>query len=139
MRKFLKEFKEFATRGDVMNLAVGIIIGGAFQSIVNSLVNDIVSPTIGLFLNMDFNYLVLKIGDVEIKYGSFITAVIKFIIMAFVIFSIMKIMNNLTSKVDKALHGEKPTPEPTTKKCPYCMSEIDIKATRCPHCTSELK
>lgn len=139
MKKFLKEFKEFATRGDVMNLAVGIIIGGAFQSIVNSLVNDIVSPTIGLFLNTDFNFLVLKIGDVEIKYGAFLTAVINFLIMAFIIFSIMKVMNKITSSVDKKLHGEKVAPLPTTKKCPYCMSEIDINATRCPHCTSELK
>ena len=80
MKKFLNEFKEFASRGDVMNLAVGIIIGGAFQAIVNSLVNDIVSPTIGLFLNMDFSHLMLKIGDVEIRYGAFLTAVINFIL-----------------------------------------------------------
>lgn len=139
MKKFLQEFKEFASRGDVMNLAVGIIIGGAFQSIVNSLVNDIVSPTIGLFLNMDFNFLVLKVGDVEIKYGAFITAIINFLLMAFVIFLLIKGMNKITESVNKALHVEKKETAPTTKECPYCKSTININATRCPHCTSELK
>lgn len=136
---FLREFKEFAAKGDVMNLAVGIIIGGAFQAIVNSLVKDIISPLIGLFANMNFDYLLLKIGDVEIKYGSFITAVINFLLMAFIIFLIVKAMNALTAKADKVFKkGEKPV-APTTKICPYCKSEINIEATRCPHCTSELR
>lgn len=140
MKKFLEEFKEFATKGDVMNLAVGIIIGGAFQTIVNSLVTDIISPIIGLVANMNFDYLILKIGDVEIKYGSFITAIINFLIMAFIIFMIMKGMNALTKGVDKMFGDKKnANPAPTTKVCPYCKSEIDINATRCPHCTSEIK
>lgn len=138
MKKFLKEFKEFASRGDVMNLAVGIIIGGAFQAIVNSLVKDIVSPMIGLIVNTDFSFLVLKKGDVEIKYGSFITAVINFFIMALIIFSIIKAMNKFTASIDKAIHKEKNEAAPTTKVCPYCKSTIDINATRCPHCTSEV-
>lgn len=139
MKKFLKEFKEFATKGDVMNLAVGIIIGGAFQSIVNSLVKDIISPIIGLVANTNFDYLILKIGNVEIKYGSFITAIINFLIMAFIIFMLVKGMNALTNGVDKMLKIKKEdSPAPTTKICPYCKSEIDINATRCPHCTSEI-
>lgn len=138
MKKFLMEFKEFASRGDVMNMAVGIIIGGAFQGIVNSLVNDIVSPIIGLFSNRDFSYLVLKVGEVEIKYGSFITAVINFVIMAFIIFLLMKGMNKLSALGDKAFHKEKEVTAPTTKTCPYCKSTIDINATKCPHCTSDL-
>lgn len=138
MKKFFMEFKEFASRGDAMNMAVGVIIGGAFQGIVNSLVNDIISPIIGLFSNRDFSYLVLKIRDVEIKYGSFITAFINFIIMTFIIFIIIKLMNKLAALGEKALHLEKKEVAPTTKKCPYCMSEIDINATKCPHCTSDL-
>lgn len=136
---FLEEFKNFAIKGDVMNLAVGIIIGGAFQSIVNSLVKDIISPVIGLVANTNFDYLILKIGDVEIKYGSFITSVINFLLMAFIIFLLVKGMNSLTSKVDKAFNKNKAEETPTTKICPYCKTEINIDATRCPHCTSEIK
>lgn len=136
MSKFLNEFKEFALRGNVLDLAVGVIIGGAFQGVVNSLVQDVISPIIGLFANQDFSNLVLNIGDVELKYGSFITALINFIIMAFVIFLIVKSMNKLAS-IGK--HEEvAATEEPTTKVCPYCYSEISINATRCPNCTSEL-
>jgi len=137
MSKFLNEFKEFALRGNVLDLAVGVIIGGAFQGVVNSLVQDIISPIIGLFANQDFSNLVINIGDVQIKYGSFITAIINFIIMAFVIFLIVKSMNKLASL---GKHKEVATEaEPTTKVCPYCCSEIPISATRCPNCTSELK
>ncbi|MDY4576166.1 large conductance mechanosensitive channel protein MscL [Intestinibacter sp.] len=137
MSKFLNEFKEFALRGNVLDLAVGVIIGGAFQGVVNSLVQDIISPIIGLFANQDFSNLVINIGDVQIKYGSFITAIINFIIMAFVIFLIVKSMNKLASL---GKHEEVATEaEPTTKVCPYCCSEIPISATRCPNCTSELK
>ena len=137
MSNFLKEFKEFALRGNVLDLAVGVIIGGAVQGVVNSLVQDIISPIIGLFANQDFSNLVITIGGVQVKYGSFITALINFIIMAFVIFLIVKGMNKLASL---GKHEEvAATEEPTTKVCPYCCSEIPISATRCPNCTSELK
>jgi large conductance mechanosensitive channel len=134
MKKFLNEFKEFAMKGNVMDLAVGVIIGAAFQSIVTSLTEDIISPIIGLVANMNFSYLTLDIFGVSIKYGSFITAVINFIIMAFVVFLLMKGLNKLSSLGKK----EEAPAAPTTKKCPYCLSEIPIAATRCPHCTSEL-
>ena len=97
MRKFFKEFKEFAMRGSVIDLAVGVIIGGAFQKIVTSLVNDIISPLIGLIANKDFTALVAKIGDVEIKYGAFVTEIINFVLMAFVIFLIIKLLNAISS------------------------------------------
>ncbi len=135
MKKFFKEFKEFAMRGSVIDLAVGVIIGGAFQKIVTSLVNDIISPLIGLVANKDFTALVAKIGDVEVKYGAFITEIINFILMAFVIFLIIKALNALSSLRKK----EEITEEPTTKKCPYCYSEINIKATKCLHCTSDVE
>lgn len=134
MKKFFGEFKDFALRGNVMDLAVGVIIGAAFQAIVNSLVQDIISPLIGLVANTDFSKLAVAVGDVEIKYGAFITAVINFIIMAFVIFLLVKTLNKLSEV------GKKPKEKeaPTTKKCPFCFTDISIKATRCPHCTSEL-
>lgn len=132
MKKFFREFKEFAMRGSVIDLAVGVIVGGAFQKIVNSLVTDIISPILGLFAKENFNGLSLNIMGVSIQYGSFITEVINFIIMAFVIFVMVKTLNKLAS-----LH-KKDDEEETEKKCPYCMSEIDINATRCPYCTSIL-
>lgn len=135
LKKFMLEFKEFALRGNVMDLAIGVIIGAAFQSIINSLVNDVLSPLIGLVAQTDLSYLVLNINDVDVKYGSFLTAVINFLIMVFVIFLLVKGMNALSS-LGRRKEEEKPVP--TTKKCPFCLSEIDIQATRCPHCTSEL-
>lgn len=134
MKKFIQEFKEFALRGNVMDLAVGVIIGGAFQAIINSLVKDIISPIIGLFAKTDFTDLVLNIMGVNIKYGSFLTAVINFVIMAFIIFIMIKVLNKL------ATIGKKEAVEeaPTTKTCPYCLSEIPINATKCAHCTSDL-
>ena len=135
MKKFLNEFKEFIARGNVIDLAVAVIIGGAFQSIVQSLVKDIISPIIGLFANQDFSHLVFTISGVEIKYGSFITNVINFIIMAFVIFVLVKAIN----KVSTFAKTEEKEEAPTTKKCPYCLSEIPIEATRCAHCTSKLE
>ena len=132
MKKFFREFKEFARRGSVIDLAVGVIVGGAFQKIVNSLVTDIISPILGLFAKENFNGLSLNVMGVSIQYGSFITEVINFIIMAFVIFVMVKTLNKLAS-----LH-KKDDEEETEKKCPYCMSEIDINATRCPYCTSIL-
>lgn len=151
----LKEFKEFAMRGNIMDLAVGVIIGGAFQKIVTSLVNDIIMPAISIFTgNMDFNSLVLNVGNASIKYGAFLTAVIDFLIIAFSIFMVIRYINKLNKKLEEMKENElqklekkgklkrrktdTPDPGPTTKICEYCLSEINIKATRCPHCTSEL-
>jgi len=144
-----KEFKEFAMRGNVVDMAVGIVIGGAFGTIVKSLVDDVLMPTIGLFLGgMDFSnfFIVLKqghtaapyvslaaakaAGAVTISYGLFINSVISFLIVAFALFIVVKAMNQWKRK-------ETP-PEPKTKDCKYCFSAIPIKATRCPQCTSEL-
>ncbi len=140
--KWLDELKQFALRGNVMDLAVGVMVGGAFQAIVNSFVKDIVSPVIGLFGNVDFsNFTWTMKGEGEtavvLKYGAFITAVINFAIMVCVIFFIIKLINTLTSLGKKKVEEEEPAP--TTKKCPFCCSEIAIEATRCPHCTSVLE
>lgn len=134
MKKFFSEFKEFIMRGNVLDLAVGVIIGAAFQAIVTSLTTDIISPILGLFGGMNFDKLAWNITpELSIGYGKFLTALINFIIMAFVIFLIVKAVNKIMSI------GKKPVvEEPTTKKCPYCQSEIDIKATKCPHCTSDI-
>ena len=133
MKGFFAEFKKFILRGNVIDLAVGVIIGAAFQAIVTSLVDDIISPLIGLVANTDLSDMVATVGDVEIRWGAFITAIINFVIMAFVIFLIVKAINK-ASEIGKNKEEEKPT----TKECPYCKSEIAIEATRCPHCTSEL-
>ena len=136
MKKFIGEFKEFIMRGNVIDLAVGVIIGGAFQAIVSSLVDDILMPLIGIILGkVDFSALVAQVGDASIAYGKFITAIINFIIMAFVIFLIVKAINKVSSIGKK----EEPAAAPTTKVCPFCKSEIAIDATKCPHCTSEVK
>lgn len=140
---FIAEFKEFIARGNVMDLAVGVIIGGAFQSIVNSLVNDMIMPVISLLTGgVNFSNWVIRIGSGEndtIKYGNFITAVINFLLMALVIFCFVKVMNNLASRTEKLLKKEEEAlAAPATKICPYCMSEIPIAATRCAYCTSEL-
>lgn len=136
MQKFLEEFKKFISKGNVMDMAVGIIIGGAFTSIVSSLVNDVINPLLGLFGGMNFDQLAWNItGDVTLYYGKFITAVVNFLIMAFIVFILIKAINTAVSKLQKK-EEEK---APATKKCPYCMSEIALEATRCPHCTSELE
>lgn len=135
MKKMLKEFKNFAMRGNVIDMAVGVIIGGAFKGIVDSLVNDVLSPVIGLIGKKDFSDLAIHVLGVELKYGAFITAVINFIIMAFVIFLLVKAINKLSAIGKKKEIAEEAV---TTKKCPFCMSEIAIEASRCPHCTSEL-
>lgn len=137
MKKFFSEFKTFIMRGNVLDLAVGVIIGAAFQAIVTSLTTDIISPIIGLFGGMNFDQYALTIGDVSIGYGKFLTAVINFIIMAFVIFLIVKLVNKLMAIGKKPEEPEEPA-EPTTKICPFCQSEISIKATKCPHCTSNI-
>lgn len=144
-----KEFKEFAMRGNVVDMAVGIIIGGAFGAIVKSLVDDILMPVIGLLLgNVDFSnfFFVLKAGKVPapyatlaeakaasavtLNYGLFINIIVTFLIVAFAVFLLIKQIN--------ALKREEP-PAPTTKECTFCLSAVPLKATRCPHCTSELK
>ena len=135
IKKFFDEFKAFAMRGNVLDMAVGVVVGSAFTAIVNSLVNDIISPIIGLFFNADFSDVVIQIGDVGIGVGSFLNAVINFLIVAFVLFVVIKFVNSLHKKPEEPAAPE----EPTTKVCPYCQSEISIKAVRCPHCTSKLE
>ncbi len=129
----LEEFKKFIMRGNVLDLAVGVIIGGAFGKIVASLVGDILMPLIGLLLGgIDFSGLAIMVGKAEIKYGGFIQAVIDFLIIALVIFLIVKMANRMTAKPAPAPVG------PISKECTYCFSTIPIKATRCPNCTSQL-
>jgi len=143
----LKEFKEFAMRGSVLDLAIGVILGAAFGGIVTSFVNDILMPPIGLLLgNVDFSnlFIILKgpasatlaeakdAGAVTLNYGVFINTLINFLIVAFVIFLLVKQINRLQRK------EEAPPAEPTTKECTYCFTQIPIQATRCPNCTSEL-
>ncbi|MBQ7065218.1 MAG: large conductance mechanosensitive channel protein MscL [Lachnospiraceae bacterium] len=136
MKKFMKEFKEFISRGNVMDMAVGIIIGGAFTSIVSSLVEDIINPILGLFGGMNFDKLQLNLlGEVTLNYGKFLTAVMNFLIMALVVFLIVKTVNKAASKFAPKKEEEKKT----TKICPYCKSEISIEAVRCAHCTSMLE
>lgn len=138
MKKFMEEFKAFISRGNVMDMAVGVIIGGAFTSIVNSLVNDIINPILGIFGGLNFSEYSIKLsGDATLYYGNFITAVINFLIMALIIFLLVKVMNKMAAKV--APKKEEVPEAPTTKECPFCKSEISIEATRCPHCTSVLE
>ena len=149
----LKEFKDFATRGNIMDLAVGVVIGGAFQSIINSLVNDIIMPTISILTGkVDFSDIVFTVGEASIKYGNFITAIVNFLIIAFSIFLAITYMGKFTKKMEAISLGqvekinkklgktkkEEPTPEPTVKICPFCYSEIPYKATKCAHCTSDV-
>ncbi len=140
MKNFLNEFKKFAMRGNVIDMAVGIIIGAAFGKIVNSLVEDVLMPPIGLLMGkVDFSDLKIALtDDVAIRYGTFINALISFIIVAFAVFLLIKAINTLQEKM-AAKEAADEAAEPTTKTCPYCCSEISINATRCPHCTSELK
>ncbi len=146
---FFGEFKKFITRGNVIDLAVGVIVGGAFQKIVNSLVDDIVMPVISLATKgLDFaNWFISlngekydtleaakEAGAATLNFGNFISAVLNFLIMAFVIFLLVKGINSVVEKTKKPAAPE----APKTKKCPYCKTEIDIEASRCPHCTSEI-
>lgn len=137
---FIAEFKKFITRGNVMDMAVGVIVGGAFTSIVTSLNTDILTPILGIFGGTDFSNLVLKLGTGEnapvLMYGNFITAVINFLITSFVIFLLIKAINVVS---DRLSWKKEEKPAPTTKDCPYCKSSIAIAATRCPHCTSQLE
>ena len=141
IKNFLNEFKTFAMRGNVMDMAVGIIIGAAFGKIVTSLVEDVIMPPIGWILgNVDFSDLVLKLNDeVSIKYGAFLNTIISFIIVAFAVFILIKAINTLQARMLKAEADAAANAAPTTKKCPYCCNDVAIEATRCPFCTSELK
>lgn len=155
MKKLLKEFRDFIAKGNVMDLAVGVIIGAAFKDIVTSLTDNLISPILGLFGKVDLSdyQLVLKqstvigpdgtptVQTVALRYGAFLTAVINFIIMAFIIFLIVKAIKSLENMAEKRLQklaGEKEA-APTEKTCPYCQSKISILATRCPFCTSLLE
>ena len=135
----LKEFKEFALRGNVLDLAVGVIIGGAFQKLVTSLTTNIISPILGCFTEVDFSGWKLTIGNLNLTYGAFITDIINFLIMAFIVFLIVKFMNKLASLGKRSEETLVAEPEPTTKVWPHCYSEININASRCPCCTSELE
>ena len=146
MKKFFDEFKAFISRGNVMDMAVGVIIGGAFQAIIKSLVDDVVMPVLSVITGgTDFSEWKITLVDavseevpaVTLNYGNFINAIINFLLMAIVIFIFIKIMNTLTGKL-KPKKEEVPA-APTTKVCPFCKSEIAIEATRCPHCTSQLE
>lgn len=137
---FFAEFKKFITRGNVLDMAVGVIVGGAFTAIVTSLNQDILTPLLGVFGGTDFSHLTVALGSGEtapiLTYGNFITAVINFLITALVIFALIKMINKLSDKMNKK---EEAPATPTTKKCPFCKSEIAIDATRCPHCTSQIE
>ena len=149
--KFFGEFKKFIMRGNVIDLAVGVIIGGAFQAIVNSLVNDLISPLLGLIGGTDFSKYEITLKEdvvdkatgevvteaVMLNYGKFITAVINFLIMAFIIFLLVKTINKI-SDLGKKKEVEAPA-APTTKVCPFCKSEIAIDAVKCAHCTSDVE
>ena len=166
----LKEFKEFALKGNAIELAVGVVVGGAFQTIIKSLVNDIIMPLFSaIFGKVDFSEWVWKIGNSTVPYGSFISAVVNFLLIAFSLFLVVRYINKLNRKLEEAKKTEAkrieslrkknklfdkftkkivgedeiiedtPIEEPTTKLCPYCLSEINIKAIKCPHCTSKLE
>ncbi len=151
MKKFLNEFKDFITKGNVLDMAVGVIIGAAFKDIVTSLTNNIIQPILDLIVKTEFGAkLMLKapageIPGIYLEYGQFITAVINFLIMAFVIFLIVKAvkkaeeLGNKLVKLGKKEEAAEEPAAPTIKTCPFCKSEIAIDATRCPHCTSVLE
>ena len=143
----LKEFKEFAVKGNMIDLAVGVIIGGAFNNLVTSLVNDVIMPVLSLLTGrLDFTNLFLaldgnhyetlaeaqKVGAATLNYGTFLSGVLNFLIMAFVVFLFVKQMNRLRRPKKEEIKA------PVTKKCPHCMSVIDIQATKCPFCTSDI-
>lgn len=150
MKKMLGEFKEFINRGNVVDMAVGVMIGAAFKAIVDSIVADLISPVIGIIFKQDFSQLkyvlepavydvdgtTVLVEEVAIKYGAFIMAIVNFLIIAFILFLMVKMINVLRTGGKKKV--EETPAAPTTKICPYCKSEISIEATRCAHCTSEV-
>ena len=135
MKKFFSEFKEFISKGNVLDLAVGVIIGGAFSSIVTSLTDNIINPLINCIGGSDIQGKIHLIGENYIDYGAFISAIINFVIMALIIFCIVKAVNKAMSIGTKK---EEVVEEVTTKVCPFCKSEIAIDAVKCPHCTSDI-
>lgn len=140
MKKIAKEFKEFISRGNVIDMAVGMIIGAAFTAIVKSLVDDIFNPLLGLILGrVNLNELKVQLGNSEsyLTYGNFINAIITFLLTAFALFFVVKFINGMRN-IGKKKVEEAPA-APTTKICPYCKSEIPIDATKCAHCTSDVE
>lgn len=144
---FIAEFKEFISRGNVMDMAVGVIIGGAFQAIIKSLVDDVVMPVLSVITGgTDFSAWSVTLVEADeaaekaavmLNYGNFISAVINFLLMALVIFTFVRTINKLTAKMSPK--AEEAPAAPTTKKCPYCLSEIPLEATKCAHCTSDVE
>ena len=139
LKNFLKEFKTFALKGNVLDMAIGIIIGANFSKIVDSLVKDVLMPPLGMLLGrVDFSDLKISMGTepdvVTINYGVFLNTIISFAIVAFAVFLLVKAVNKLKAKEAKAAPAA-----PTTKKCPYCCMEIDVKAKKCPYCASALR
>jgi large conductance mechanosensitive channel len=156
MKKFFEDFRDFIVQGNALNLAIGVVIGGAFGAIVNSLVQDIIMPPIGLLLGkVDFSNLYFLLspsdttfnslaeaqayGAVVIAYGKFIMAIVSFLIIAFVIFILLRAINKAREKAEEKLKLEKKKEEATTKVCPFCATDIPLAASRCPHCTSQLE
>ena len=134
MKKFFQEFKEFALKGNVLDMAIGVIIGGAFSGLVTSLTDCFINPIIGCIGGAEVQGKIHLLGGQYIDYGSFITAVINFIIMAFIIFLLMKGIKKLLS-----LGKKEEAAAPLTRKCPYCYGDIDVKATKCMYCTSDVE
>lgn len=141
MGKFFKAFKKFLLEGDALSMAVGVIIGAAMKDLVTSLVDNVFAPIIGLVLGqVDFSTLSFGIGDAQIKYGAFITSIINFVLLAFVVFLIIYLLDIIKEKIKKLTTKDgEVVEEPTTKVCPFCQSEISINAVKCPHCTSSLE
>lgn len=137
MAKITEEFKEFIARGNMMDMAVGIIIGGAFTAIVNSLIDSIIQPLIELIPGGGPDVSALVVPGTNIDFGAFLGAIINFLIIAVVVFCLIKAMNSMRSKMDKAA-GKAAEEEPEPRTCPFCFEEIHEQATRCPHCTAEI-
>lgn len=133
MKKVINEFKEFINRGNVVDMAIGVMIGAAFKAIIDSLVANIISPIVGLIFRQDFNHITVDVFGVSFGVGAFIMAVLNFFIIAVILFVIIKLMAMFHCKKEEPVEEEV-----TTKICPYCKSEIALEATRCPHCTSEV-
>ena len=144
MKKILEEFKKFALKGNVLDMAIGIIIGANFSKIVDSLVKDVIMPPLGMLLgHMDFSNLKIALGSdkdaASINYGLFLNTVISFIIVAFAVFLLVKAVNTMRDKMEKKEKKEEVKAAPSTKKCAYCCSDIPVKAVKCPYCTADLK
>ena len=137
----VKEFKEFMNRGNVVDMAVGVVIGAAFKAIIDSVVADLISPLIGMIVGQDFSSISVTVNGSEFTYGNLIMAIVNFIIVAFILFLFVKGVNKMraTAEARKKKAEEEVAAAPTTKICPYCKSEIPIDATKCSHCTSDVE